>query len=120
MIFETLKPQIEAIVSNKNNLLKLNDCLLQGPDLVNSLTGVLMRFRQEPIALAADIESMFNRVRVTDSDCNVLRFLWFPDGDLSKVPEDYHMCTHLFGGRSSPSCAAYALKRTAADNRTFQ
>ena len=35
----------------------VND-LLQGPDLVNDLVGVLMRFRQDKIALAADIEQM--------------------------------------------------------------
>ena len=32
----------------------LNDVLLQGPDLMNSLVGVLNRFRSEPIALVAD------------------------------------------------------------------
>ena len=37
----------------------LNDQLLKGPDLTNSLFGVLSRFRQERIALMADIEAMF-------------------------------------------------------------
>ena len=36
----------------------LNECILQGPDLTNKLIGVLMRFRQDSIALMADIESM--------------------------------------------------------------
>ena len=34
----------------------LNDQLLQGPDYINNLAGVLMRFRQEEVALVADIE----------------------------------------------------------------
>lgn len=38
----------------------LNHELLQGPDLTNSLLGVLIRFRQHPIALMADIEAMFH------------------------------------------------------------
>ena len=38
----------------------LNDILIQGPDLTNSLVGVLTRFRQEDIALMADIEGMFH------------------------------------------------------------
>ena len=46
----------------------LNDQLLQGPDLTNSLVGVLTRFRQEPIAIRSDIEAMFHQVQV-------LRFL---------------------------------------------
>ncbi|MGM5469667.1 GAF domain-containing protein [Flavobacteriaceae bacterium LMO-SS05] len=36
MIFESLKPQIEKIVSNKNNAFKLNDCLLQICELLEA------------------------------------------------------------------------------------
>ena len=94
----------------------LNDQLLHGPDLVNSLTGVLIRFRQEPIAVMADVEGMFNQVKVTPDDCDALRFLWWPKGQLDKEPGEYKMVVHLFGATSSPSCSSYALKRTARDN----
>ena len=40
----------------------LNKHLLQGPDLTNTLTGVLNRFRQEHVGLMCDIESMFYQV----------------------------------------------------------
>ena len=43
----------------------LNKQLLQGPDMTNSLVGVLLRFRQEPIAIMADVEGMFNQVKVS-------------------------------------------------------
>ena len=65
----------------------------------------------------SDIESMFYQVRVRPSDRNYLRFLWWPDGNLEKEPEEYKMSVHLFGGASSPSCANYALKKTAEDNK---
>ncbi|XP_070562373.1 uncharacterized protein [Ptychodera flava] len=96
----------------------LNDQLLQGPDLTNSLVGVLLRFRQYPIALVADIKQMFHQVHVTPKDSNALRFLWWPKGDLSKKPVDHQMRVHLFGATSSPSCSAYALQKTAYDNRS--
>ncbi|CAG2201460.1 unnamed protein product [Mytilus edulis] len=96
--------------------ISLNSKLLQGPDLMNSLVGVLIRFRQGQIALAADIEAMFPQVRVQEEDCDVLRFLWWPNGDLNQKPRSYCMQVHLFGATSSPSCAGYALKRTARDN----
>ncbi|XP_053377557.1 uncharacterized protein LOC123564742 [Mercenaria mercenaria] len=94
----------------------LNDNILQGPDFMNSIVGVLIRFREEPVALLADIEAMFHQVKVQDSDRNSLRFLWWPDGDLEKEPCEYCMTVHLFGATSSPSCAAYSLRRTASDN----
>lgn len=48
----------------------LNDQLLQGPDLTNGLLGVLIRFRQEPVAMVADVEGMFHQVRVAPDDCH--------------------------------------------------
>lgn len=39
--------------------LSLNSQLLQGPDLINSLTGVLTMFRQGAVAFIADVEAMF-------------------------------------------------------------
>ena len=94
----------------------LNNKLLQGPDLMNSLVGVLIRFRQENVAVTADIEAMFHQVRVQEEDRDALRFLWWPDGDLDKEPATFCMTVHLFGATSSPSCAAFAMKRTIEDN----
>ena len=95
----------------------LNDYLLTGPDLTNNLVGVLNRFRLEPIAISADIESMFYQVQVTEPDRDYLRFLWWPEGDLNKEPEEYQMLVYIFGATSSPSCSCYALLQTAEDNK---
>ena len=46
----------------------LNDKLLQRPDLLSRLSGVLTRFRLNPIALVADIEAMFHQVKVSPED----------------------------------------------------
>ncbi|XP_042232302.1 uncharacterized protein LOC121873053 [Homarus americanus] len=93
----------------------LNNQELQGPDLNNKLIGVLMRFRQEPIALMADIEAMFHQVKVNPEHRDTLRFLWWEGGDLTQTPMTCRMTVHLFGGVWSPSCAAYALQRTFQD-----
>lgn len=94
----------------------LNKHLLQGPDLTNNLTGVLCRFRREPVALMCDIEAMFHQVKVTEEYRDFLRFLWWEDGDTSREPQDYRMTVHLFGATSSPGCCNFALKTTADDN----
>lgn len=95
--------------------ISLNSQLLQGPDLTNSLFGVLTRFRQESVALMTDVQAMFHQVKVSGRHVNFLRFLWWPSGDTSVSPVEYRMTVHIFGAVSSPSCANYALRRTAAD-----
>lgn len=94
----------------------LNQHLLQGPDLTNTLTGVLCRFRQEPVCFACDIEGMFCQVRVNEEQRDLLRFLFWEKGDTSSTPKEYRMRVHLFGATSSPGCANLALKKTADDN----
>jgi hypothetical protein len=59
----------------------LNDCLLQGPDLMNTLFGVLTRFRSDPVAFSADLEAMFYQVKVPVQQRPFLRFLWWPEGN---------------------------------------
>lgn len=59
----------------------LNAQLLQGPNLTSSLVGVVGRFRKEPAVFMADVESMFHQVRMPAEDADLLRFLWWPDGD---------------------------------------
>ncbi|KAL7827080.1 hypothetical protein SRHO_G00327980 [Serrasalmus rhombeus] len=111
----TLRVVFDCTSSFQNT--SLNKELLQGPDLTNNLLGVLMRFRQGHIALMADIQAMFHQVRVHRKHVDFLRFLWWPDGDFEKQPEDYRMKVHLFGAVSSPSCANFALQKTAQDNQ---
>jgi hypothetical protein len=55
----------------------LNDHLLHGPDLSNSIAGVLTRFRFDLIAFVADLEAMFYQVQVPQHDRRYLRFLWW-------------------------------------------
>ena len=52
----------------KHDGTSLNDNLMTGPDLLNSLFGVIQRFRLFEIALVADVQAMFHQVRVLDVD----------------------------------------------------
>jgi hypothetical protein len=118
-VYNPMKPNKIRVVfdcSAEYNGESLNKYLLQGPDLTNSLFGILCRFRQEPVGLMCDIEAMFHQVKVTLECRDYLRFLWWNDGDISREPEEYRMAVHLFGATSSPGCCNYALKSTADDN----
>ena len=94
----------------------LNNQLLSGPDLLNSLFGVLVRFRLRPVALVADIADMFYQVKVPPSDSEALRFLWKEDFSVMGPPDEYKMRVHIFGATDSPCCCNYALRRAALDH----
>ena len=91
----------------------LNSSCLQGPDLNNKLVNVLLRFRQHPYAVMADIESMYHQVLVPVNDRDALRFLWFNDsGDICH----FRMTRHLFGGVWCASSATYALRKVLEED----
>lgn len=118
-IYHPKKPEKLRVVfdcSAKHKGTCLNEHLLNGPDMINNLTGVLVRFRKHQVALMCDIEKMFHQFQVKENDRNYLRFLWWKDGDINSQPQAYRMTVHLFGAVSSPGCANYGLKCLAKEN----
>ncbi|XP_030602165.1 uncharacterized protein LOC115791986 [Archocentrus centrarchus] len=113
---DKLRVVFDASAKYKGN--SLNDHLLSGPDLLNSLNGVLIRFRRHQVALLCDIEKMFHQFHVYEADRDYLRFLWWTDGNLDTEPQEFRMKVHLFGATSSPGCANYGLKHLAKENET--
>lgn len=86
---------------------------MSGPDLTNGLLGVLLRFRQQPIAVMADIQRMFYCFKVKEQHRDYMRFLWHKDNDVEKEIIEFRMCVHVFGNSPSPAVATYGLRRTA-------
>ncbi|XP_065178343.1 uncharacterized protein LOC135808982 [Sycon ciliatum] len=96
--------------------MSLNDALLPGPDLLNQLVGVLMKFRQRAIAFAADIKEMFHQVRIRLEDQPAQRFLWRQPGETGP-PDTYVMEVMIFGAVSSPCSAQFTMRRNAEEHR---
>ena len=74
-VFHLQKPGKVRVVFNcaaKCKGTSLNDQLLQGPDLNNGLVGVLIRFRQEPVAMVADVEGSGSSRRLPCSEILVV------------------------------------------------
>ena len=65
--------------STKYSDMSLNKELLPGPDLMNSLLGVLIRFRREATAIMCDIEQILHSFHVDPNHRDFLCFLWFED-----------------------------------------
>ncbi len=115
-VYHPKKPdQIRVVFdsSAQHEGISLNNVLLTGPDLNNSLIGVLMRFRKECVAVMADIQQMFHCFVVREDHRDYLRFLWYRDNDLNKDIVEYRMKVHVFGNSPSPAVAIYCLRRAA-------
>lgn len=112
-VYHPQKPeQIRGVFdsSAKYGNISLNDVLMSGPDLANGLLGVLLRFRQQPIAVMADIQRMFYCFKVKEQHRDYLRFLWHRDNDVEKEIIEFRMCVHVFGNSPSPAVATYGLR----------
>lgn len=95
----------------------LNDHLFTGPDLTNTLVGVLCRFRKGSVAFMCDIERMFHQFQVKREDQDYLRVLWWEKGNLDTAPSIFPMKVHLFRAASSPGNANFGLKHLATQGR---
>ena len=115
-VYHPKKPgQIRGVfdASAKFKGVSLNDVLLQGPDLLNNLLGILLRFRKDEVAISADIEKMFYSFLVEEKDRDFLRFFWYAENDPSKDLVEYRMRVHVFGNSPSPAVANFGLCKTA-------
>lgn len=90
----------------------LNDYLLEGPDLLLSLPGILFRFREKAIAVTADIQEMFLRVKIRPEDQPAQQFLW-RGNDRENPPRHYKMSSMIFGAASSPFMAHFVRNHNA-------
>ena len=81
----------------------MNDCLHTGPSLTPLLFDLLIRLREQEVALVADIEKAFLNVGIHPCDRDSLRFLWVDSINTenpSLVTLRYQRV--VFGVRSSP------------------
>lgn len=99
--------------------LSLNEYLYKGPLLLEDLTSLLLRFRQHPIGITADIEKAFLQVGLQTQDRDVTRFLWIKD--LQKEPSGDNLihlrfCRVPFGIISSPFLLAATIRKHLLKN----
>ena len=84
---------------------------IKGPDLLNSLFGVILHFRENPIAIAGDISKMYHMVSIPLADQHVHRFVW--RNCETEEPDTYVKMVLTFGDRPAPAMATTAMRKTA-------
>ena len=75
----------------------LNFNLITGLDLLKNLLGILLRFRENPMAIFNDIEGMFMQITIRHEDKSALRFLW-PN---EEMVNQYQFTRLIFGATCS-------------------
>jgi len=111
---ETTKVRIVFDSAAKCNGKSLNDAMLTGPKLQRDVLEILLRFRQKPVALVADIKEMFSQVVLAEKDRRYHRLLW-RDLDVTKSVEVYEAVRLVFGDRASPYLAQFVVRSHAQD-----
>lgn len=116
-VFNVNKPNKIRVVFDaaaKASGRSLNDYLLQGPDMLKALTGVLFRFRQRRIGFVGDIKEMYHRVGIRAADQTCQLILWRGD-DRQRQPDVFKMTAMTFGASCSPSAAMYVKDKNAME-----
>lgn len=86
-------------------------CFLKGPNLLNDLSKVLLRYRRYEIACMGDISKMFLKVKVPEQYRKYYRFLWCDR--TGKEIIYYQFTGHLFGNNGSPTVSIFATQKNA-------
>lgn len=120
---KTTKVRMVFDASCKASKISLNDCLHPGPQLTESLFGILIRFRTHKFCFISDIEKAFLQIKLAEEDRDFVRFLWFKS--FKTLTEEnindqeiisFRLCRILFGVTSSPFILAAVLLHHAYTN----
>ncbi|XP_062716636.1 uncharacterized protein LOC115260563 [Aedes albopictus] len=93
----------------------LNDVLMCGPVVQDSLINILIRFRLPPIVLVGDAKQMYRMVWVNELDRDFLKILWRWDKD-EKIKE-YRLNTVTFGTKSASYLATKCVQELLGSYR---
>ncbi|UYV75594.1 hypothetical protein LAZ67_13000684 [Cordylochernes scorpioides] len=103
-----VRPVFDASCKTKGGW-SLIDCLSKGPNLLELIPDIMLRFRLNKIGIVADIEKAFLQISVAKEDRQFLRFLWWEDGKQENLRIYQHKRV-VFGVTSSPFLLAATLK----------
>ena len=78
-----IRPVFDASASS-NKGPSINQCLETGPNLIELIPNILLKFRENKIGVTADITKAFLQIGVAENDGNALKFLWWSKTDPQK------------------------------------
>ena len=103
-----IRPVFDASAGMKGHP-SLNDCLHSGPNLIELIPDVLLRFRERKIGISSDVRRAFLQLSVAKEDRDCLRFLWWHDEE-NKTCKIFRHARVVFGVTSSPFLLASVIR----------
>ncbi|XP_051159157.1 uncharacterized protein LOC127280294 [Leptopilina boulardi] len=100
-----IRPVFDAS-TKRESCPSLNQCLEQGPNLIELVPDSLNRFRERAIGVIADIRKAFLQISVNEADRDYLRFLWIRENKTLV----FRHCRLVFGLSCSPFVLAAIIK----------
>lgn len=97
--------------SQKYRGLSLNDILIKGPDILNPIKAVLLRYRAGVFAALGDIRKMYNSAWLEEREVHLHRFLWRETEDAEI--EDFAITRVNIGYKPAGCIAQVAMRETA-------
>ncbi|XP_055543557.1 uncharacterized protein LOC129729100 [Wyeomyia smithii] len=91
----------------------LNDLLMIGPSVQDSLFDIVLRFRFYRYAFTADVQKMYRMILVDERDTSFQRILW--RDDKTKKLKEIELTTVTYGTAAAPFLATRALNQLAED-----
>ena len=89
----------------------LNDLLHKGPDVLNPIRGVLLRYRSGQNAALGDVRKMYNSIWLKDEEVHLHRFLWRDDSQ--NEIETFAIVRVNIGDKPAGCIAQVAMRETA-------
>lgn len=96
-----------------DNGISFNSLQLVGPTIQDNLFSILLRFRQGPIVICADIVKMYRQIEIHRSQKHLQNILWRFDS--SEELKTFELQTVTYGTASAPWLATRCLKQLTID-----
>ena len=102
----------DASAKSGRDEVSLNDCLMQGPNLVQQINACLINFRTGKHAFSADLQQAFLQMLIRVVNRDILRFL-FPSDPLNPLSpiKVYRFKVVIFGANCSPFLLAAVITK---------
>ena len=109
-VTKTAKPTVVYDGSAAIGGVSLNQVVLSGENLLNGLLEVLIRFRLEKCACVAGLSKCFFQVKISESQQDLFKLIWFKDNDIDNGDvQVWQFTRRVWGINSSPFVALLAL-----------